>query len=367
MFITDKGVLFPSRPVTWSNNGRASLDLSFLFDAMASMRAPVVREILLHGNFDISGVTGGFDNEDACMLYSQILIRDKGGVIYDLPGKLARLDHQMEIGAAGSEIDGLADAASAATTTGDNFLLRIPFDKIHAHVGSDTALPLLHLTDGGRVEFTFGTPTNATGVSGTVVAYFLVHDEKVRELKARVVRTQLSVAQKKDHYPIDGSIRSLVLCSNPTTQGYSPYTASTYTALNVPEFRLSSFPSYVLREEYRRLRPDFDSADEIIAGNGIPLVVPSSGQRIDKMPDERAVTIDLGTSTIPTSAVLYKEVIEDRDPVLAAQWLGFSDVGSFMNAVKERGVVALGGGRKVRVSSGAVNSVHARRLPMQFE
>jgi hypothetical protein len=352
MLATDKGELFRSEPITYSSGASRVLDMSFLHNPMNKMKAPVVREILLAFTGDISGISGGFDNEDGAAIFSQIRIADRGGEIYRMPGKISRVEQQMELGASGDEVDGLADAASAATTSGDNMLLRIPWDMEFAKDGAETALPLLHLVAGGILEMTFGTPAESTGVSGAVTVYVVVHDEKRRELKGRLIRRSLAVVQRDTSYPIGGSVRQLHLTSNPATEGMSPWTTSTYTALNIPELDLAAFRSYLLKEEYKRLRCSSaqSAADEINAGNGIPLIVPSRGQRIDKMPDLKSIHIDLGSDTVPTSAQLAMSYIEDRDQTLAAEWLGYSSVAQFQAAHRERGYVRVKNGPPVKAT-----------------
>lgn len=365
MFMSDKGEPIRSAPIVYANGSTKNLDMSFLHGAMNKMKAPVVRELLLHFNGDISGVTGGFDNEDGVAIFSNIRINDRGGEIYSLPGKLARVEAQMEYGAAADEMDGLADAASAATTSGDNLLLRIPFELNYAKDAQETGLPLLHLVAGGELFLSFGTPAEATGVSGNVTVYAIVHDEGRRELKGRLVRRAQAVGQRDAHYPLGGSIRQLHLSSNPATEGMSPWTTATYTSLVIPELDIAAQASYILKEEYKRLRVDRSAADEIDAGNGIPLVIPSRGQRVDKMPDLKSIHIDLGTATLPTSPYLVASWIEDRDQTLAAEWLGYSDVARFQAAHRERGYVKLQGGKAVKATD--YPGVAARRMAQFVE
>lgn len=362
MFATDKGEDFRSRPTTYASGQVTQLDMSFLHNANQRMRAPVVRELLFHFSGDISGVTTTFDNIDGCQIFSNIRIADRKGNLVNLPGKLIRLATQMELGARADEADGLADAASGATTSGDDMILRVTFDQEYATVGADFGLPLLHLVDGGEIEMSFGTPVGSTGVSGTVYVYAHVHDEGKKELKSRLIRRAQAVTVRDAHYPIGGSVRELVLCSNPTATSQSPWTASTYTAINVPELDLSVARSYILRQNYTRLRQDTSAADVIQAGRAVPLVIPSRGQRIDKMPDLKSVHIDLGSDTIPTSAQLYMSYVEDRDPSLAAQWLGYNDVARFAADLQKSGKVALGKGRAVEAAGFPAGL--ARRMPM---
>ncbi len=362
MFATDKGIAYRSRPTTYASGQTTQLDMSFLHNPANKMRAPVLRELIFHFRGDISGVTATFDNIDGAQIFSQIRLADRAGDFYKLPGKLARLDMMMELGTRADEVDGLADAASGATTSGDDMIIRVPFDLEFANTGADTAVPLVHLVDGGEIEMSFATPVGATGVSGTVYVYAVVHDEKTKELKARYIRRTQAVTARDDHYPLGGSVRQLVLCSNPTATSMSLWTSSTYTAVNVPELELSSYQSYILRQEYTRLRPDRSASDPIDAARALPLVVPSRGQRIDKMPDLKSIHIDIGSDTIPTSAQLLQGFIADRDPGLAAQWMGYSDTNKFASDVKEHGHVNLGKGQKAPVA--AFDARLARRLPI---
>lgn len=365
MYQVDKGLQVRSKPIAFANGSTVNVDLSFLHSVMQRMKAPVVRELVFHFNGDISGVTGGFDNEDGAAIFNSIRMRDRKGLFYDLPGKLARVLHQMEYGTAGDEIDGLADAASGATTSGDNMILRVPFDLRFGKRGADTALPLLHLVEGGQIDLTFGTPAESTGVTGNVKVYAICHDEGKRELKSRLIRRAQAITAKEDHYPIGGSLRTLVMASNPSTEGMSAWTASTYNAINSPQLEYSAFDSYILRDDYKIQRPDASSADEILAGNGVPLVVPSSGQSIAKMHNLKSVQIDLGSSTVPTSAQLLMEYVEDRDPILAAQWMGYDDVNHFLADFQANGMVRFAGGGSRKATE--VNAVLARRLPAGFQ
>lgn len=361
---TDKGNDYRSRPTTYATGQVTSLDLSFLHQAANRMRAPVVRELVFRYTGDISGVTATFAAIDGCQLFSEIKISDRKGDIFRLPGKLARMAMQMELGARANEVDGLAAAASGATTSGDDMIIRVTFDQEQAANGADYGLPLLHLLDGGEIQMAFGTPVGSTGASGTVYVYAHVHDEGTKELKSRLVRRAQAVTVRDTSYPIGGSVRELVLCSNPAATSMSAWTGSTYTSFNIPELDVSVRDAYMLRGNYRRLRVDTASADVINGGLAVPLVIPSKGQRIDKMPDLQSVHIDLGSDTIPTSAQLYMSYIEDRDASLAAQLMEFSDIGAFQAALRDRGVVALGRGRSAKASEFSASL--ARRLPMQI-
>jgi hypothetical protein len=364
MFATDKGVPYRARPLTYATGSSTNLDLSFLQSPMNRMRAPVVRELAFHFEGSISGTTGGFDDKDACQLFSKIVIRDRGGIIHDLPGKLIRARQILELGERGSsDADSGADVASGATNAAYSFILRVPFDVENGHVGSDTALPLLHLVEGGNIEVGFTTPAQSVVNSGTVTTYALVHDEKYRELKARMVAQNFAVTISEDDYAIGGHVRWLVLLSNPTAQGYSDWTTATYPTIDVPELELSNQSITFLRSEYKRIRIDRSADDPITSGgpDGVPLIWASRGQRIDKMPNLPSVRIRL-TAAPPTSAQLLQNFIIDRFPPLAAEWMGYASIDGFMAAARERGAVKLGNGGPVKATD--LPPELSRRLPM---
>lgn len=370
-FAYNKGVAFRSRGITYGAGQSTNFDLSFLQSPMARMGAPVVRELVFEFAGSISGTTGGFVGDDACMIYSKIEIRDKGGVIHDLPGKQVRNRMLIEFGQRGQEdADGIGtagDVASGATNASYRFFLRVPFDLEQACNGADTALPLLHLVDGGEVLVTFNAsnPTNSTVNSGTVTLYAIVHDEKVKELKSRLVTKQFAVTLIEADYTLNGSTRILALTSNPAGTGYTDWTVATFPTIDVPELELSNFSVPMLRSEYSRLRPFRATDDTFVTGgpDGIPLIFPSSGQRIDKMPDLKSVRVRLPAAAV-TSAQLLTCWIEDRYIPLAAQWLGFSDMGQYIETVNSRGKVKLSGGG---VMDPALLGAMAKRYPIVID
>ncbi len=365
MFASDKGVPYRSRQVTYSNGDTVSVDLSFLHNPMNKMRAPVVRELAFHFQGTVGGTTGGFDNKDGAAIFNKIVLRDRGGIFHDLPGKLVRQRMQIELGERAADADTIADAASGSTGTSQNMVLRVPFDTEMAARGADTALPLINLVDGGAIELTFGLPAAASVASSTVTVYALVHDEKTRELKSRLIVKNLAMSSQEDDYPIGGLARLLVATSNPTAAGYSAYTAATYGTINCPELEYSAQNTYFLRSEYRRLRWHQAVDDVILASTpgSIPLIIPSKGQRFDKLPDLRSVRLDIGAA-VPTSAQLLMAYLGDRDPSLAAQWMGFADVAAFLDAVRTRGQVNLGGGNQVKITE--FPTAYSRRAPIRL-
>ena len=179
MYATDKGLQARSRPIAWANNTSVPVELSFLYQVGGRMRAPVIREIILEGDFNLTGGAAGLVAADACQLLSNIVIRDAGGIIYELSGKLTR---QMMIHVLGERGSFLTDQGGALANTVNSpnyhFELRIPFDREQARDGADTALPINHLSSGsGSILLRFGTPPGVTVTSGTITVVAVVHDE----------------------------------------------------------------------------------------------------------------------------------------------------------------------------------------------
>lgn len=336
MYTLDKGAPARSKPITFQNGTTQGVDLSFLYNYGGRMRAPVIRELIFEFVGSITGGVGDMQDADACMIYNRVRVVDMGGTLVDLPGKLIRQRMIHHLGERGQrDADQGGNVVNTVTNAAYRFYLRITFDREQSRRGADTALPMNHLSSGsGRIDITFGTPTASTVNSGSVTVYALIHDEGRKELKSRLVTRSIAVTQREDDYRFQGSTAWAILTSNPNAAGQSDWDLATFSTLDVTELEYSSLSPAFLRSEYARCRLDRASEDPVFFGgpDAIPLIWSSSGQRIDKLPDLVSLRVRLQANP-PTAAELWVEYIEDRFPALAAEWLGYTDLGRYMDAV----------------------------------
>ena len=360
MLQEERGIWYRSKPITFGDAEQHDVDLNFLQPALKRMRAPVVRELLFHLIMQGTGATGDTEGEDAYKFLGRVKIKDRGGVIYDLPGSAMRIVEQLEKG--DKQID-LAQVTSGGAATNYGHKARVIFDVEKAHRGADTALPLIHLTEGGEVSVTFDTPTNFTVTSGILRVYALVHDEREREAKSRMIWKETSITNVEDDYIVKGSLRAAIVTSDlPTSEGYTAL--SGIAAVDSHTFQWTDLNTDILVDDYISKGGTRASDDEFTASgrNAIALVSPSSGQHIGKMQDLDSFHVDLEDSITGGRMVLC--VIEDRIPSLAAEWLGFETTGDYARALRAGGQVSAKGKRGKAIGSWAPKL--QRRLPVRI-
>ncbi len=368
MNIENKGVPLRSNPYTVTPGAQVDIDRNFLREATGKMRAPVVRELVFHANLNISGVTTTFLAKDAHKVFDRIQVGDRGGLIYDCSGSTTRLIEQMELGDAYSEPNDGAAVASGATSTSYDVFARVIFDTQRAHRGADTALPLNHLFDGGKIAVRFATPPGSVINSGTVTVYAVVHDEREPELKSRQVWQEFAITKSEDFYSIGGSLRAAFITSNLATTGYTALSTQTATITSKSLAMYDLVQSW-FRQEYKRQNPDrarLNAGTEVdgftaslATPDALALLVPSFGQHIGKMPDLQTLHCKLVAA--PASGVMVTCRIEDRNADLAAEWMGYDSVQEFLSAFSERGRVGAKGGASAGI--GGWNPRLVRRLP----
>lgn len=361
MLNQDRGLLFRSNPETFADGSSVVVDTNFLKKALKQMAAPVVRQLILHIRASGTGTTGGFLGEDAYKLFKRVRIKDASGEVYSLPGSIGRVVEQMESG--DKQVDN-ATLASGATDSTYDVYHKIHFDTSMSHRGADTAMPLLHLTNGGEIEVEFQAAPGFTVADATLRVYALVHDERSRELKSRMTWKEVSITDEEDDYQVKGSLRAAFVCSDITTAGYTSLADSVIGQVESVALDMSNLAVGLLRQEYLAKSKTRASDDEFLADtpNALPLVTPSAGQHIGKMQDLDSFDVDL--SATPTSAKMVICAIRDRNASLGADWMGYGNVADFMDAVKKRGYVNTKG--KGRQSVQTFNSRIARRLPVRI-
>lgn len=362
MLISDTGPLYRSKPLAVADGGQYDIDLGFLKPALKKMGAPVVRQLIFHVRASGTGQTGTLLGEDAYKFFGSITLEDEGGPFFDnIPGSIIRVIEQLEVG--DKQIDNAALASGTADSTYDIFA-KIHFDTGMAHRGSDTALPLIHLTSGGQISVTIDTPSAFALASATLTVYAVIHDERERECKSRMVWRQNAITAAEDSYNVKGSLRALFVASDlPTTTGYT--SLATLTSVTSVDLQMAALDVELLRQEYLAKSKTRASDDEFLAStpNAVALVSPSPGQHIGKMQDLDSVMVDIGIT--PTSGRMVSCTIKDRNANLAAEWMGFATVADYVKALKARGQVASKGGSGGHVSNWDAKLV--RRLPVRIK
>lgn len=365
------GTWFRGEPITYSSGSTVQVRPTFLERAMA-MRAPEVEEIVLDCNITLNTASSStFIGEDAWKIFSRVNCRDRGGDFVDLSGASLYLLDQVE---RGDVFEQPADVAQSQTGASIRHRQRIVFVSDRAERPRDTAVPLLHFLDGGEISLTMQTPPAATGtisaVAGTITPYVRVRDGRVREVKSRLVMREQAVSNQEYWYPINGSLRTALLSSVLATTGYTSLTG--VTTLNSQSLLwVPNMDVYMLRQEYRRravrgLAKNTSGAETdknvITTYTSIPLQVPRFDEKIGSLPIIDSLHLDLRTSA-PSGAQLITQQIRDRDPMLAAQWLGFSSRAAYEQALAEGGVVAAAGG-SAKLSDW--DPLLAKRLPLRL-
>lgn len=362
MFQENKGLLLQSNPFTWVNGANLDIDRNFLKEAMGRMRAPVVRELQFHVDGQVTGVTATLLAKDGHKFFERIQVGDRGGLLFDCSGAVARHIEQMELGSKAFEPNNGTAIASAATSGNYHVMARVLFDTERSHRGADTALPLNHLMDGGKIAVRCATPPGCTVTSATIRVYAVVHDERERELKSRQVWKEFSITKAEDSYSIGGSLRAAFISSTLTATGYTALDAEVAT-ITSKTLGLSQYDLIQFILEYRRLRDSASSVDgflsSITAPDAVSLVNPSRGQHIGKMADLQSMHLKLVSA--PTSGALVTCHIEDRNLSLAAEWMGYDSEAAFLADFNARARVSSRGKAGTSIKSWPASLV--RRLP----
>jgi len=363
MIIEESGVVAQSAPLTFSDGSTLPFDLSFLDRWKAKMRSPTIKRLeLVFSGHTLTGGAATILGEDLYTLARKVTVADRARPIFNqVPGKILRILQQREDG--DRQVD--QSATASASTFTKNFSVPIIFDSDRDARGKGKRLPLIHLTDGGLVEVTFGTPAGATvTTAGQCRLYAHIVDERVREAKSRVETRIHTVTKTEDNYVVSGSLRAAFLSSDlGATAGYTSLSAE--TALGIDELeRPQTIPQSVFTDVYRRSRPFPASDDEFLASTPHAAALydaPPSG-KVGQLPDLDSFTLK-NLQSVSGSRVIVTQVIRDRDVSLASDWLGFASEGDYVVAVAERGMVVGLYGDKAPITS--FDPVLARRLPVR--
>ena len=359
MLLEDSGKIARSNPQTWSDGAQLVFPTDFLNNALKRMTAPVIRKIVLHYRGSVTG-DGAHDGEDSYKIFKNVRLADQGGDIFNQAGSALRIIEQMEVG--GKQVDP-ADVADTVTDATHDVFCNLFFDVEKAHRGADTALPLIHLTSGGELVVTCGTPSTLTMGAGTIRAYVILHDERNLEAKSRMVWETKSIVATEDDYIVKGSLRAAIVTSELTGAGYTSLAAQTLFTSHT--FEMQRLDAELLRQEYLAKSPTRAADDEFLAStpNAVAIVSPSEGQHIGKMQDLDSFHLQL--EAVPTSGKMLTCVIKDRNADLAKELFGYGSVADYANAAKEIGRVVGKGGNGSHVSNW--DKRLRRRLPLRLK
>jgi len=365
MLTQNRGEYAKSLPYSWSNGGTVIVDTNFLRSFAARMQAPVIDHLLIHVEGAGSAGSGGTNGEDFYHLLSRITVKDKRGIRYDLPGKLARVFEQCEYG--DMQQEDVATQASGSTSADYDHFVRIPFAYPKAYRPADTALPVPYLTEGGEIKLQFGTPKNLTMGSWTAIVYAWVVDERRREAKSRAVVQEVSITNAQDNYLVKGSLRWAIHSSDlaGATLGYT--TLAGITEIDSKVLNYADLVPDIVRQEYRQaMGGSLASDDECVAAtpNAIPVFFPEKGQRNGRLPDLDSFDYKFNGS-VPASSKMITCVIEDRQPSLAAEWMGYRTPQDFLAAVDQFGKVSGKGKKRGHVKNW--DDTLVARLPLRID
>jgi hypothetical protein len=362
--LQEAGELIESPPIAYSAT-TLPVDMRFLDDAMSRYRAPVVREILYRfvGNVTAQATATGLPGKDGAKLFARIRVNDRGGELVNLPGAIIRQIEQMEYGDACQDDE--ADLGNAANDASYDITLRTIFDPSKSqNDGRDTGVPLLHFVRGGSVSLQMQAPVSSTVASGTIRVYFRVEEERERTLKSRMVWRERTITAAEDTYDVNGSLRAAFVSSVIATTGYT--SLSSHTEFTSNTLFKSAFPTKIVWDDYRRKSAQYGdlTRDSFLLFEALPLVSPDRFQRIGNMMDLRAFHLRLASA--PTSGTFVTCHIEDRNPSLAAEWMGYNSVAQLSDALEKRGYI-LGKGRSRSAPYQAWDPVLRRRLPVAID
>lgn len=362
MLLQNKGRVLRSNPIAMGDGVNTVVPLDFLGPAL-KMQAPVIRQLLIHCQPIGDQATAVLLAEDSYKFVKSLRIADTAGDFFGpLPGCQIRVIEQLEAG--DKQIDPAEVAVANDQTLG--FFLKVHFDTAMAHRGADTAVELTRLTmPGGEIEISFQAPTNWTfnASPGTCHIYAIVHDERVKEAKSRMVWRQVAITASEDHYGIKGSLRAAYVSSDlGVAAGYTSLAG--ITSISSDTLAMQALDTEILRQEYLAKSKTRASDDEFLAATetALPLVTPSAGQHIGKMQDLDSLHVNLGA--IPASGRLVTCVIRDRSAEVAAQWFGFGSPEDYLNALKANAMVQGKGNRASHVKNW--DNKIARRLPVRI-
>ena len=365
MDLQDEGIWYRSNDITYTAGGIANVDLTFLNAARAGdIAKPVITEfeVIFNGSVADATSTAGASDDGKAIL-SQLLIRDGAGTRVNLRGVQVATLMQLEYGSS------YRQSTAIATNTTDAAYFeswRIPFAiPSLGERANDTAMPLGHLLQGGRVQLSMAsslvdgtTPIN----SGTFNLRVKIRDERRPEAKARLVWDRVTVSAAEDNYAINGSLRAAwmdVYDSN----GPGLNDASGITEIDSKTLQFFDKVVNEHIEDYRVSTRDHASNDYFLAtstARHVPVWWPKHRQKIGAMPDIQSLHFKQDTAAIADQELVFCK-IEDRSAQLTAAHFGMSTT-QYLTEIASRGLVVSPKGN--HTPAGAMPPNLRSRLPL---
>jgi hypothetical protein len=362
----DRGEWFESNDETYNAGGVKTFDLSFLDAAVAGYDFPEIAEMEVvfdgaYGDASWPALAG----DDAKTFLDQLRIDDGAGQRLNLTGaQIAELE-RLEYGTAYNA------PPTVAINTADSSVRvawRIPWDLPNlAERGRDTAIPLTHLMNGGKVQFTQANSVNGdTGniTSGTWKLRCRVREGRKGEAKSRLVWERINVSQRETNYAINGLLRAAWFSFKDTDgSGYNDSSSITEIDSKTLDYHDREVEDHV--NDYRASVRDRSSGDNFLAAataRNIPILWPEEKQKIGRMPDVRALHLKQDAAVVTDQELVYCKIV-DRDVRLTALSLGLTEQQYLAEAAANGRVVSAKG---KHMNPAAVSPSLAKKLPIRL-
>lgn len=329
------GILLASNPEAFALSAVFNIKTDFLAKAR-KMAAPEVAELIIRLTGTVGGHTATALGIDSYKLVKKLILSDDDEFV-NISGASIRTLECMDFGSKQVDPAAVASAASNASYITE---IRFTFEPPRMHNAKDYRVPAVNFLDGGQIQvqcadaFPTGWTTSSTL---SLRVWARVVDAKKKRLKARRKVTEQSFNRDDDFYPVDGAVRALIVSSLLTTTSYTALTGVTVVnSTNLDLF--PDLPVSLTKNRYRRMADALnETTDPFVNDLAIAVISPDRDQSIVNMPQVRAAHLRLGS--VPTSAIVIKDVLVARPPNISSIHMGFPDVASYQLGVLHGGHV----------------------------
>lgn len=319
--------------------------LNFKTDFLAKARgmaAPEISHFVYQLTGTVSGVTATALGIDAAKIFSRLRIRDKD-LRCDVSGAMMYALNEAEYGIVNRNRNP-ATVASAATNTTWEYRMVVPFEFADATRGRDFRIPVPYILEGGVIQATIAaaSPTGFSAIASTdldCTIWARVVENRARELKSTLCYEQFSHTKLEEFFPVYGSAKTLVGCTDLTTTTYT--SNATYTAINSKALDLETdFDPlfWVEKKLEQKIQAGVISEDIFGARLAWAMLISDRDQRIGAMPNLDMLDLRLQAAPVASSAIAIAKIV-DRNPQLAAAWMGYASPAELAAAVEKWGYI----------------------------